>query len=71
MYNISTKDGRLMLGQTVNTRESAEEWLSYYTSNYPEGRPYPNGKGFYPDFGFHIVEIAGPYCDLETGWVVS
>ena len=54
-YNICTLDGWLMLGQPVNTLAEAKEWLKHYQKYV--GKPYPNGKGFYPEQGYHIVEI--------------
>ncbi len=54
-FNIKTNDGRLMLGMDVDLR-TAEFYLSYYRKQYRPGKPYPNGRGTYPDFGFEIVE---------------
>lgn len=55
MFNIGTNDGRTMLGDWV-THDVAAHWLKVYCAKYPAGKPYPNGKGFYPDFGFRIVK---------------
>jgi hypothetical protein len=54
-YNIAKVDGTIMLGCWVETMgEAMHHWL-YYVDKYAVGKPYPNGRGFYPDFGFHIV----------------
>lgn len=55
MFNIGDCNGRLMLGCDVPTIEVAEYWRKHYQSKV--GLPYPNGKGFYPDYDYHIVEI--------------
>jgi hypothetical protein len=55
VFNIKTSNGRIMLGSDVATHGEAEKWLAYYLETYPAGKPYPNGKGAYPDFGFEIV----------------
>lgn len=55
MYNITDKDGCLMLCFNVYTRADAEKWLQHYETNYPPGGEYPNGKGYYPDWQFRIV----------------
>ena len=54
LYNVAKRDGTLMLLQWVPGRE-IEKHLHYYLTRYKPGLPYPNGKGVYPDWGFHIV----------------
>ncbi|WP_316200950.1 MULTISPECIES: hypothetical protein [unclassified Bradyrhizobium] len=56
LYNIRDISGRLMLSHDVE-RFEAEQWLDYYLTRYAAGRPFENGKGFHPDYGFHIVEV--------------
>ena len=56
MYNIAKSDGTLMLGCWVECKLLVTIYLHRYQDKYTPGKPYPNGKGFYPDFGFHIVE---------------
>lgn len=55
MYNIATNTGRIMLGCNVHTREDAEKYLLHYTKDV--GKPYPNGKGVYPDCGYRIIDV--------------
>lgn len=43
----------LMLGMNVTHRQAAK-WARYYRETY-SGKPYPNGKGHYPDWEFWIV----------------
>jgi len=54
-YNIAKKDGSTMLSMWVSSAGEALKWYLYYISEYTPGKPYPNGKGHYPDFGFHII----------------
>lgn len=54
-YNIAKRDGTLMLVCWVDTYREADEHLQHYLTKYAPGSPYPNGKGFYPDWGFHII----------------
>lgn len=57
MYNIrSGLTGMTMLLQNTD-RENAEYWLRYYKAKFPAGKPYPSGKGFYPDYNFFIVFV--------------
>ncbi len=56
MWNVAKRDGTLMLGDNVEPLD-ALLWLAYYLQTYPAGKPYPNGKGCYPDFGFHVVKV--------------
>lgn len=55
LYNIRTNTGKIMLGMWCD-EATAMTWLEYYKFKYPDGKPYPNGKGFYPDFGFTLIE---------------
>lgn len=55
MYNIQDNTGRIMLGVWVLTNHEALKALQHYITKYPPGGLYPNGKGRYPDWGFHIV----------------
>lgn len=55
MFNVAKADGTLMLLQWVSPFD-ALKWLRYYTEQYAAGTPYPNGKGVYPEAGFHIVK---------------
>lgn len=58
LYNVRNRAGRIMLACDCE-RDLAESWLAYYQSRYAQGIPTPSGKGFYPDFGFHLVELTG------------
>lgn len=60
MFNIAKLDGSIMLGAWLPNKGVVNYWLSYYKEY--TGKPYPNGKGFYPDYGYHIVELWGPTC---------
>lgn len=53
-YNIAKANGETMLGMWVDL-PTAVYWLIRYLVRYKPGKPYPNGEGHYPDFGFHIV----------------
>ena len=53
-YNISKRNGMLMLVCWVDLR-NAVYYLNYYNTKYAAGQPCPNGKGSFPDAGFHIV----------------
>lgn len=54
-YNVAKSDGTVMLGLWVGHLTTANKWLRYYREKYAPGSPFPNEKGFYPDFGFHII----------------
>lgn len=56
MYNVANKDGDYMLLVWCRCRDVAVFYLHQYQERYPAGKPYPNGKGVYPDFGFRLVE---------------
>jgi len=54
-YNIGDLvNHRLMLGVNVS-KAVAETFLKNYTDQV--GKPYPNGKGFYPDYKYRVVEV--------------
>lgn len=58
-YNViadNWTNGKYCLGANVNTYEEAERYVSYYTQTY-EGKPYPNGKGYYPFKNFRVVLV--------------
>lgn len=60
-YNIAKKNGETMLLHWVS-RQVAQFYLDYYNNRYRSGSPYPNGRGYYPDFGFTVVSRALPAC---------
>jgi hypothetical protein len=62
MFNIKTNDGRLMLGDWVPF-DRAVEALEYYLNKYRPGKKYPNGKGCYPDYGYHIISEHGDWAE--------
>jgi hypothetical protein len=51
MWNVAYQDGngftKLYLGSNVPTYEEALKWAKKFNEKYV-GKPYPNGKGFYP-----------------------
>lgn len=65
-----------MLGKNVYSLGEAHKWLRHYTKDV--GKPYPNGKGVYPDLGYCIIDASAVICspfidtylDMETVKVV-
>lgn len=53
-YNIGDNAGREMLGMWCDF-ETACLYLGYYRTKYSAGKPFPNGRGFYTEAGFHLI----------------
>jgi len=62
MYNILADgwtNGKYCLWKHVGTRECAEKWAQYYRETY-EGKPYPNGKGYFKCKNFRVIKVNKP-----------
>lgn len=58
-YNVVADgwtNGEFCLFFHVNTKEEAQECVGTYTERY-EGKPFPNGKGWYPYKNFRVIEV--------------
>lgn len=55
-YNIATARGRVLLAANM-PKQDAQFYMGHYTDKI--GKPYPNGKGFYPDLGFRVINAEG------------
>lgn len=59
VYNIIADGwtaGEFCLGECVKTRAEAERHAEVFRNRY-EGKPYPNGKGWYSCRNFRVVAI--------------
>lgn len=54
MYNVANKDGRVMLGANVPSLKMAVAYRDRYAAT--DGKPYPNGRGFYPLMGWCVID---------------
>jgi len=63
LFNIKTTDGKLMLGVACD-HVTATKYLRKYQDGV--GKPFPNGRGVYPDRGYHLVETNEGALSVET-----